>query len=51
MRGSEKIPGDFQVMLHLPGIKIQKEKSLLKLRHWAVTEDVDILDVGEGGFR
>lgn len=50
MRGGEKISGDFQVMLHLPGIKIRKEKSLFELRCWAVTEDVDMLDVGEGGF-
>ena len=50
MRGGKKIPGDFQVMLHLAGIKIRKEKSLLELRRWAVTEDIDMLNVGEGGF-
>ena len=38
-------------MLHLPGIEIRKKKSLFELRRWAVTKDVDLLDVGEGGFQ
>ena len=38
-------------MLHLPGIDIRKKKSLFELRRWAVAKDVDLLDVGEGGFQ
>jgi len=51
MRGGEKNPGDIWVMLHLPGIKIRKEKSLLNLRLWAVTEDIDMLDAEKVAFR